>query len=321
MSLKSIIKKIAQRKEIIDNPPVLLDIGASKGINPAWKHIADFAVCITFDADSRDYEYINDSSNVFKELHVFNKIVVEHSKGEKKNFFLTKSPYCSSFLEPNPDSLRYYHFADSFKVVEKVEIETIELNDVLDKTGINRIDWFKTDSQGTDLRLFKSVNDNVQNAAMVVEFEPGFFDAYIGEDKVNHILNYHENNPNFYLVEFKVKGPIRLPEVDIDEIYNSTLSKKIGTKIIKPIPGWAEITFMNQLESGDALPREFILGWLFATLLKHHEIAYTYAKRGYLMFKDPFFEELQNHSRKTLRRKVYTFSSLIKLIKRYTTSA
>ncbi len=321
MSLKSILNKIAQRKEIIDNPPVLLDIGASKGINPAWEHIAKFSICITFDADSRDYEYINDSSNAFKELHVFNKIVVEQSRGEKKNFYLTQSPYCSSFLKPNPDSLKHYDFAELFKVVEEVEIETIDLNSVLDKTGINRIDWFKTDSQGTDLRLFKSISQNVQDATLVLEFEPGFFDAYVGEDKVNHILNYQDENKNFYLVEFKVKGPIRMPANEIDEIYTSTLSKKIGTKIIKPIPGWAEITFMNQLETADAFPREFILGWMFSTLLKHDEIAYTYAKRGAALFKDPFFEELQNFSKKRLRRKVYTFSSLVKLIKRYTTSA
>ena len=38
--MKEIIREISQRKEIQEKPPVLIDIGASKELNPAWKSIA-----------------------------------------------------------------------------------------------------------------------------------------------------------------------------------------------------------------------------------------------------------------------------------------
>ena len=48
---------------------------------------------------------------------------------------------------------------------------------------IKSFDWFKTDSQGTDLRLFKSIGETLIPKIIVAEFEPGFINSYLGEDK------------------------------------------------------------------------------------------------------------------------------------------
>jgi len=49
-----IIDKVLQRSEFNSEPPLLIDVGASGGLHPAWKALAKYSVCIAFDADSRE---------------------------------------------------------------------------------------------------------------------------------------------------------------------------------------------------------------------------------------------------------------------------
>src|SRR4051795_5281236 len=100
MNLKTIISEISNTEEIKQRPPVLVDIGASYGINSLWKNIASFSVCLAFDADDREFEYLEEKNSSFKKLIKVNKIVVNKSESETMDFYLTKSPYCSSLLEP-----------------------------------------------------------------------------------------------------------------------------------------------------------------------------------------------------------------------------
>ena len=58
MRLDSIIKKIALHKDVVAEPPILIDIGASGKLNSMWSKIASFSICIAFDADKREFEYI-----------------------------------------------------------------------------------------------------------------------------------------------------------------------------------------------------------------------------------------------------------------------
>ncbi len=57
------------------------------------------------------------------------------------------------------------------------------------------IDGYKTDSQGTDLRIFNSLPKEIINKILLAEFEPGIIDAYQGEDKLHHLLAHMEKEP------------------------------------------------------------------------------------------------------------------------------
>ncbi len=313
MSLSTIIKKIASAEVIKSNPPVLIDIGASGKLNSIWATIAPFSICIAFDADKREFDYIEKSDTVFKKQFVFNKIVVESSDKAKQSFYLTQNPFCSSLLKPDAESLKQFHYSDSFAIKETVEIDVIELKDVLAKLNINSIDWFKTDTQGTDLRLYKSLNETIQNKMLVLEFEPGFMDAYLGEDKISDVMTYMEKKP-FFLTNFTIKGALRMPKDAFERIYKSNLARKIADHTLKKAPGWSEMIYMNTLNDSHFTSREFMLAWLFATLQDHHDIAFVYAKRANEKFGGDFFVDLQKHSEQTLQKKIYSIGSLFKLI-------
>lgn len=313
MRLATIIKKIALHKEVVSNPPVLIDIGASGKLNSIWKQIAPFSICIAFDADKREFDYIENKESVFLKQFVFNKIVVASSDKPKQPFYLTQNPYCSSLLPPDTESIKEFHFSDKFEIKETLEIDVIELKDVLAQLKINGIDWFKTDSQGTDLRLYKSVTEEIQNKMLVLEFEPGFMNAYLGEDKIVDVMNYMEKK-QFILTNFTIKGSLRLPKVDFDRILKSNLSKKISSHTYKKTPGWAEMIYLNKMQNSSFTPREFLLAWLFATLQDHHDLAFVYADKATGKFSDAIFNELKLYSEKKLRNNIYTFDSFFKLI-------
>ena len=52
----------------------------------------------------------------------------------------------------------------------------------LSKAGVDYVDWYKSDSQGTDMSIFDSLPKNISNKILAAEFEPGIIDAYQGED-------------------------------------------------------------------------------------------------------------------------------------------
>jgi FkbM family methyltransferase len=316
MTLQSIIHNISQREDIINQPPVLLDIGASDGINPMWKSIARFSICIAFDADNREFEYIEKEESGFKKLFSFSKIVVDkhENNSTKRNFYLTQSPYCSSLLHPDNTSVAKYHFSELFNVEKEAQIDTITLNEVLEKTGVQKVDWFKSDTQGTDLRLFTSVSKDVQQNVLLLELEPGFIDAYKGEDKIFHTLQYLESLKQFFLIHFTVKGPFRLPSPYFNILFPSAFTKTLAHQSIKPVPGWAEMIYMNELPQADVTSRDYVLSWLFATLQNRHDVAYSYAKKAIEKYNEPIFTECEKYSIKQLKGKIQQLGSMLKVV-------
>ena len=59
--MKTIINKILSRPELQKQPPILIDIGASGSLHPKWRKIAEYSWCIAFDADQRDFQFVERS--------------------------------------------------------------------------------------------------------------------------------------------------------------------------------------------------------------------------------------------------------------------
>jgi hypothetical protein len=301
--MKKILKKIFDQPTLQTDPPVLIDIGASEELHSKWKDIAKYSFCIAFDADERDFQFVEKEKSKFRKLYIYNSIVTDTGV-ERTKFYLTKSPYCSSILKPNEDGLKPHIHSDLFKIEKIIEFKAIHIQQALDELGIKKVDWFKTDSQGTDLRLFKSFNDQIREKVIVAEFEPGIIDAYEGEDKLYSVLEYMTKN-NFWLSEFIVKG---VPRLSL-ELWNSTFRggnfKKLVQESLKKSPGWGEMTFFNSFENSNLNEREYLLGWVFATIETQYSFAYTLATKGADKFKNKIFYELKDSSLKEMKKQVY----------------
>jgi FkbM family methyltransferase len=293
--------KILSSKELIDKPPVLIDIGASGQIHKPWEKIRKHSICIAFDADEREFAFVKEEIGKFKKLLIYNCIVTDDEKIET-DFFLTKSPYCSSLLQPNSEALKDWAFAEKFEVEKKVKIKTRSLVSVLNEAKLDYVDWFKTDSQGTDLRLFACLPEQMRNNVLVAEFEPGILDSYYGEDKLFQLFEFMSGNI-FWLAKIDIKGTQRISPSLLNKITSKSLIKKLIQFSMNTSPGWAEVKYMNSFKNKFA-KREYLLGWIFATINHQHGFALTIADHGLNQFGDDIFQTMKEKSIIQMKRDV-----------------
>lgn len=282
MEIANLIEKVLTCPDLLKEPPVLIDIGASGEIHPEWKMIAKHSVCVAFDADDRDFNN-SESDSGYKKIHLINAIVSNREEKET-DFYLTSSPHCSSSLHPLNNELSVWSFSDLFKIERKIKLRNVSLPSVLKEKSIQKIDWFKTDSQGTDLRLFLSMDENIQKNSIIVQFEPGIINAYQGEDKFHSVLSFMDKMP-YWASEINIMGSKRISE--------GTLKKyKLDPSTDFRIPNsscWGEITYFNTFEQKSS-DRDLLLGWVFATVKGQHGFALDLLNRPNTIDKNLFTE-------------------------------
>ena len=295
------IDTILNRDEFINQPPVLVDIGASNSLPLLWESIAKYSVCVAFDPDMRDMDYAVKEQDKYKKLYIFPCIVTDSSDPEL-DFYLTESPYCSSLLEPDLNSLNDWLFSPFFTIKGKTKMKADRLLSVLAQLKISFVDWFKTDSQGLDLRLFRSMGEAVINRVLTADFEPGIIDAYKGEDKLWNLLSYMDKKP-FWMSDMAVRGSVRIHSRYRSEKYESLLKK--GMEIS---PGWAEVSYMNTFKNDIFSKRDFLLFWVFSIIKKQYSFALELCMSGMEKFNDPVFNEMENDTILRIKRLNREFS-------------
>ncbi len=261
-------------------PPVLIDIGASGEINAKWKPIARYAICIAFDADDREFNVSETTAGGYKKLITVNRIVTA-SPTNTADFYLTGSPFCSSLLPPRIDKLAPWVFQSLFNVTKKIQLPAVTVAAILQQAKIDYIDWFKTDTQGTDLRLFLSTPPSIKETILGAEFEPGIIDAYEGEDKLYSILQALPEH-GFWLSSMDVKGTQRLNASYIQQLGNFA-----APRIIRRSPCWAELTYLrNNFQTSQ---RNLLLLFVFACLERQYGFALEVADFAMQQYNDPLF--------------------------------
>jgi hypothetical protein len=291
----TIIEEVLTRNEFKENPPILIDIGASGGTNSKWKDIAKYSVCIAFDADDRKLDETKKESSIYKKLYLYDRLVSD-KPNQECDFYLTKSPYCSSLLEPNQENLKNWYFSNLFKVEKVSKHQTIDILTILKERNINKIDWFKVDSQGIDLRLIKSIGESKFKKVLVAELEPGIMSSsYHHEEHLYSIMEYMDRN-GFWMSDMVVKGTQRLNRPSTDKYFDD-FSKIIIPTVLKKSPGWAEVTYMNPLSASLDM-RDHLLSWVFAIIEEQYGFALEVLEKAFERFQDAFFKYL---TKETLR--------------------
>ena len=179
----SLIDEVLARPELVERPPVLVDVGASGEIHRDWAKLAPYALCIAFEPDARELGWVEKQGLGYRRLVVYRAVLTDRET-ESAEFHLTRSPYCSSTLRPLGDRLAPWSFHALFEVTETTLLSAVTLARVLAEQKVERVDWFKTDSQGTDLRLFRSLGEERLVRVLAAQFEPGILAAYEHEDTV-----------------------------------------------------------------------------------------------------------------------------------------
>jgi hypothetical protein len=293
----SLVDRILGLPELTTAPPVLVDVGAAQGLHPKWRQIAKYSVCVAFEADDRELASVTSEAIGFRKLTTYNAIAAERP-AESEPFHLTASPFCSSRLRPKTDTLRQYAFAPLFEVESTVERRALDVPGALAELGLERIDWFKADSQGTDLRLFRSLGP-IADTVLVAEFEPGIIDAYEGEDKLADVLTNLASR-GFWMSDLQVRGSTRIES----GLAARLLGERARTYLDvchRPAPGWVEVEYFSDFGDESRFgKRELLLGCAFALARGQHAFAVELACRGRNRFGGPF-EEIERGALRRLK--------------------
>ena len=285
-----------EHPSLIDHPPVLVDIGASGDSPQQWKLLAPYSICVAFDADTRDFVVDESVNGDWRKLYSLNRLV-STNEVDAVDFYLTRSPYCSSMLHPNNEALKPWEFAQLFDVKKVVRLPAVDLKTALAKIGIDYIDWYKTDSQGADLRIFDALPSNIKDRIIAAEFEPGIIDAYKDEDKLHQLMAYMDKKP-FWVSYMDIKGSHR---IDQDELMAlKQIQQRYISSFLKTAPGWCEISYINTMTNIEMSCREYLLAWVFSTIKGEHGFGLHVARIGILRFNEPLFDKLYSISIKNL---------------------
>ena len=293
---RKIIRKIISHEAFIKKPPVLVDVGASGDIHSEWAEIAPYSVCLAFDGDDRELKVLESGNSGYKNLIVYHRVLTADSR-EHTLFYLTDSPYCSSLLKPDTESLKPYSFRDLFRVTEQKMLRAVSLPEVLKESKITYVDWFKTDSQGTDLRLFNSLPPEILRSVKIAEFEPGIIDAYTGEDKFGDLLCFMKGKP-FLLDDLQLNGVYRIQPQTLQKLKH----RDTVLRYMKKTPGWVNAFFLNTGEESNTWELRDILFLLLCCLIrKQYGMCYELSEIALQRFPhETLLGEIMYHSERSL---------------------
>lgn len=294
----NLLDRIFAEPELQARPPVLVDVGAAGGVNPAWRRIARHAIGVGFEPDARETAALSGAQRQFSRWIFCPALAtaVTPTSG-RQSFNLTVAPQCSSLLAPDRAGLAEWVFADQFEIVRQMELPASGLTEALQKAGLAGIDWLKCDTQGTDLKLYQSLPADWRERLLAVEFEPGFIDAYTGEDQVADILAAMKPAP-FWLSRLDVgKTPRGRPSMM--PMGRSPWSRRLAPSA----PAWAGLQFLRDVaRTPRPLDRRaWLLTWVFATIAGQPGQALTVALEGQQLLGGLLFEQMAAYSRRQIQ--------------------
>ena len=198
---------------------------------------------------------------------VVNEAVTSDPGVAEVRFHLARTPSCSSTLAPDLDALSNYHFRDFFETEREATVRAATLDAILGRLGIDRIDWLKCDSQGTDLRIFRSLGERLRDGVLALDVEPGLIDAYRGEDLFPDTHKHLVAN-GFWLSRLQVNGAVRVRGATLKAAYpDQSNPVAFAEGAIRCSPGWCEARYLRTLESLAGAARErYAMLFVFALL-------------------------------------------------------
>lgn len=252
----------------------LVDVGASLEPFPPFRPLLGHATYVGFDPDRRE---MHTEASASGRLVIVDKAVVADADRPTARFFLTRNPTASSTLRPLADAVAPYLHAYRYEVVDEAEVPATTLAGALEAAGLDRVDWVKLDTQGTDLRLLDSLDESLFSTLMGVDAEPGFDQHYETEDTFGD-LHREMVGRGFWLADLELTRAVRLRRSTFDAALGART--KLGRMryefTLKTSPTAAGPRYLRTLASLDkaGAPRDdYLRLWACAFFSGNHPYA------------------------------------------------
>lgn len=189
------------------HPIVLVDVGASGGLEPNWKNAITYLKIIGFEPDSEEFsELTKKESSSIKYLNS-----ALYNEKTLLDFYLMRDQQVSSVNKPNKRFLDKFPEIERFDIVGRTKVEADTLDNLFNIHSFDKPDFIKLDTQGSELFILQGAVNILKNHIFGVEVEVEFVELY-------------ENQPLFS----EVDSFIRKQGFQLFDIQGCYWKRKIG---------------------------------------------------------------------------------------------
>jgi FkbM family methyltransferase len=170
-----------------EHPLVLVDVGASGGLNHNWKPARRHLKVIGFEPDPREYSALVERGG--DDTIYFNTALFSDQR--RLSLHLARKQEVSSTFMPNRDFLDAFPDAERYDILREITIDADTLDNQLANGGIHGVDFLKLDTQGSELSILRGATRTLERQIVGVEIEVEFVELYKGQplfDEVNRFL-------------------------------------------------------------------------------------------------------------------------------------
>lgn len=157
-------------------PLKLVDVGASGGVQQNWLSARKFLNVIGFEPSEKGFHELPARQDV---QTTYLNSAVFREKGEQK-FYFARHHEKSSIYPPNMSLLSQFPDAERFETVEEANLQVDTLDNQLGDNGIDRVDFIKLDTQGSELGILQGSIQALQKT-IGLEIEVEFAEMYKGQ--------------------------------------------------------------------------------------------------------------------------------------------
>ena len=192
----------------------LVDIGASLEPFRAFRPLLGRATYVGFDPDLREMHTEASESG--------RRVIVEQGGGRRGRprppppSSSPATPPRRARCAPLPTRWRRTSTPTATRWWARPRCRRPRLDEALAAAGIDRLDWLKLDTQGTDLRLLESLSEPLFATLMAVDAEPGFDQHYETEDTFGE-LHRAMVERGFWLADLDLTRAVRLRRDTFDD--------------------------------------------------------------------------------------------------------
>ena len=148
-----------------EEPIVLVDAGARGGIPKRWRPVEPWLSVVGFEPDARSLDELDQSDR----RRIFPKALA--SEPGSVTLHLTAEEGDSSVLTPNRPFLNRFPRAERFDVVGTQTVSGDTLDNQLAEGGIDRVDFIKLDTQGSELMILEGARQTLGRGVFGIEVE------------------------------------------------------------------------------------------------------------------------------------------------------
>jgi len=197
-----------------------VDVGCSGSLPPRWAPLADCIDYLGFDPDPRALERLDQTPSGFRSHRVLPHAVAGRSG--PATLIRTRSPHCSSLLEPRRAWLERFSYRDLFQELDRGEVACVTLDDAARSHGV-RADVLKLDSQGLEVPILEAAGSLLDDV-VVLDLEAGFVENYVGESTLAEVDVFLRSR-GFLLFDLEARHVTRVagPETRGQPLWAETL--------------------------------------------------------------------------------------------------